>query len=125
MGSPNDRKSPPKRIRIEFEKGDNYQEVYAEGAFGGITPSGLIRFMLYNDRGPTPKALHHEIDPDGSLGPEISEKRETNDGFVRDLKIGVTMTPSAAAALAAWLKEKVDLLRTQAREEGEDEPEVS
>lgn len=125
MGTRNENRGIPPELRIAFEKDTNFKDFFAEGAFGGVTPSGMIRFMLYCDQAPDPIALHHRVDDDGSLGSELEDQREMPDGFVRLLKAGVTMTPPAAEALARWLQGKVDLLKQQANEGVDDDDSIS
>jgi hypothetical protein len=125
MGNPDDVNSPSQDLRIAMEQDSNYQEIYAEGAFGGITPSGMVHFRLYCDQGPIPTVIHHEINLNGTLGPELVNLREAPDGIARVFKAGITMTPKAAEALARWLDEKVMLIKNQKNEEGENEPSVS
>jgi len=125
VGNQNDKHRMPIDLRIEFKKDDNYSSFFAEGAFGGITPSGLIHFDLYCDQGAVPSAVHHQIDQAGAVGPEIESKREMHPGLVRLLKAGITMPPPAAEALARWLQDKVDLLKKQQAEESGDESSIS
>ncbi len=125
MGNPKKENAVHDEVRIAFEKDQHYTDFFAEGAFGGITPSGLVHFDLYCDQAPVPKAFHYMVDEDGNIGPEISSRRELDAGIVRLIKAGVTMHPPAAEALARWLQEKVDLLKAAQEGKGDDESPIS
>ena len=40
------------RVAFDYIKGQHFRAIRADGAIGGITPSGSIHFALYSERHP-------------------------------------------------------------------------
>jgi len=103
-----------KSITFSFKRVPDYRIVLATGAFGGVTPSGLIKMDLFTEYVPPPETVEQEIAEDGSLGTEI--RRGPNERHVtRDLQIGVMMTSDSAERIGNWLLQRAK----QARERQE------
>ena len=96
-------------IRFHYIKSNYWRVIKAEGAIGGITPSGDIFFSLYNERVPLPDVTVQAIE-NGQLSPEIIEQRKTQEGILREIEVGVNMSVSTARALIVWLQEKVNII---------------
>jgi hypothetical protein len=46
---------------VHYIKSKDFRVIYAEGAWGGPSPHGMIAFSLYNERPPIPiKGVLHE-----------------------------------------------------------------
>lgn len=101
----------PKKIRFHFIKGNYYRVIRVEGVHGGLTPHGHIFAALFNERAPIPQVTSHTMNQDGSLGEEIMDERETKDGFVREVEVGVMMDLAAAEGFHKWLGEKIAQLK--------------
>jgi hypothetical protein len=75
--------------------------VYAEGAYGGPSPRGIIEFALYNERRPIPRAGKFHV---GGEPPIASEEiTDIRTGIVREVEFAVMMTPEMAKGLGKWL----------------------
>jgi hypothetical protein len=96
-------------LKFHYIKSNYWRVIRAEGAIGGITPSGDIFFSLYNERVPLPDVTVQAIE-NGHLSPEIIEQRKTSDGILRDIEVGVNLSAHTAKALIKWLQEKVEIL---------------
>ncbi len=91
-----------KKVKIKYIFRDDYNPVYSNGAYGGVTSSGEIVANFYFERHPLPNA---EI-----LGPD-SHAYEPNDlpnSAVRCVETGVILSPETARRLAAWLLKQAD-----------------
>lgn len=98
-----------KEITFQFEKDPEYRIITANGAWGGITPRGELKFDLFFEHVDLPEEITYMATPDG-LGPEIS--RTPNPApITREALIGVVMTPENAENLGRWLLEKTSVLR--------------
>jgi len=93
------------RIRFHYLKSSAFRVVYAEGAYGGLTPHGNISISFYNDRYPIPQIVEHQISQEGKLGGEIS--RVGKDGVVREVEVDVLLTIPTAKSLRDWLEQKI------------------
>ena len=93
------------RVVYQYEKNQNYRVVYANGAFGGVTPRGDIKFELFIEYVKIPETVVRSMTPDG-LGPEI-ERSPEGGPITRESQVGVIMAPSQAKSLAHWLLGKL------------------
>lgn len=109
----NDQKNIPKNVKFIYEKADDYKVIYVNGAQGGITMNGELRFDLFLEHPSFPKSDTHSINEDGSLGPRIEVKLEGDfpedcPEVVRERKIGIILEPQHARVIANWILGKVD-----------------
>jgi hypothetical protein len=103
-------------LRVHFLKSNFYRVVHADGAYGGISPQGLIQIYLYSERAPLPTSIGYALSADGQVGPEIPEARESRDGLVREIEVGATMTLQTAIAVHQWLGNKIEQLKAAQKE---------
>lgn len=101
------------RVVYRYEKNRDYRLIFANGAMGGATPRGDIKFDLFIEYLEAPEQTVHSITPDG-LGPEI-ERTPSGPGFTRQSQVGVIMSPGQARSLAHWLMSQVDAMEKKAR----------
>ena len=94
-----------RRVVFQFEKNPEYRVIYANGAFGGATPRGDIKFDLFIEYAGSPEEVAHSMTPDG-LGPEV-ERSPEDMPFVRESQIGVIMSPGQAKSFGHWLLSKI------------------
>jgi hypothetical protein len=94
-----------KKLTFRYEQSPNYRSIYSNGAFGGITPPGEIRFDLFFEYSKTPEEITHSLTPDG-LGPEI-QRKPGSAPVTREVLMGVVMSKDGAKNLAHWLLQKV------------------
>jgi hypothetical protein len=104
-------KAPPGTVTFNYIKSGHFRVVLAEGAWGGISPSGRILMNFYNDRAPIPRAVTHEVAADGQLGPVVAGQTVSKNGIVREVEVAVSMDAAAAEALVAWLQGKLTVIR--------------
>ncbi len=96
-------------VKFHYIKSNFFRVVHADGAIGGITPAGNIFMSLYSERGAIPQIMIHDVSESGELGPERIGERAGREGIVREVDIGVEMSPAAAMALITWLQEKLEI----------------
>jgi hypothetical protein len=97
-----------KKIKFFFQKSNLFRVVHADGAWGGLTPDLQIFFSLFNTRPPIPQILGQAITPDGQLGAEIPEMTVVKDGILREVEVGVMMSPENVQALIDFLQTRVE-----------------
>ncbi len=106
-----------KEITFRFVRSANYHIVVANGAWGGMTPRGELKFDLFFEHVELPEAISYLSTPDG-LGPEVSRTPAVTP-ITREALIAVVMTTENAENLGRWLLEKVGQQRK--KEAGEPE----
>jgi len=97
------------QLRVHMLKSPGYREVHADGAFGGVTPKGLIHFSLYSERGPIPREMVYSVE--GDTLREHLDMRVSREGIVRQLQVGVYLDVRTAEALRDWLTARIDEVR--------------
>ena len=100
-------------IIFDYIKSPVFRTIRADGAIGGPTPTGHIHFALYNERQAIPRQVVHTLNADGTLGPEISERRVSRPGIVRDMDVDVFMSVDVAENFCNWLREQIQTIRAR------------
>ena len=95
------------RVKFHYLKSGLYRVIHADGAWGGLTPDLQLFFSFFNTRPPIPKILGFEISEEGMLSKELPEIKESKDGLVREVEVGVVMSPENVEALIAFLQERL------------------
>lgn len=110
---PEENKTGDSKIReilVHYIKSNTFRVIYAEGAHGGISPSGKIQMALYNERQPIPQQTQHAIEEVGKhavkVGKEIVEKRIVRKGLVREVEAEILMEVAAAKVIGQWLLDR-------------------
>lgn len=102
------------KLHFHFVRSSAFRVVYAEGAFGGVSPKGAIRMAFFNERQPIPDEVVHEaVEATGgfAIGTEIPGSRVGKAGIVRELEVDVVMNVETAVAVHAWLGKKIEELK--------------
>jgi len=95
---------------IDFHniKSNGFRTIHVDGAFGGVTPLGNhISMTVFSERWPVPTQITHKIDQAGTLGEELTERRATRGGIVRELEANLVFDIETAKRLADWLLGKI------------------
>lgn len=103
-----------REISVHYIKSNTFRVIYAEGAHGGISPSGKIQMALYNERHPIPQETRHAVEEVGKdqvkFGKEIEEKRIGRTGLVREVEAEILLDVEGAKRIGAWLLEQTATL---------------
>jgi len=113
-----DERSETPEITFHFIKSNFFRVFHVDGAWGGITPSGLIEINFYSERFPIPRQIFHPILPGGRLGNEFQERRVSKEGLVREIEAGAMMDLNTAKSVRDWLNDQIKVLeeRQQAKQ---------
>lgn len=95
----------PAQVQFHYVKSNFFRVVYAEGAWGGLSPAGRIVINFYNERAPIPLLQTVAVNPDGSLGAIVTA--EGKSGILREVEVAVTMDVDHARELHKWLADKI------------------
>lgn len=100
-----------RRVTYDMIKSNQFRVIHADGVFGGLGPGRNLFFTLFAERPAMPTQLTHELDESEGgmkLGKELTALRQSRGTVIRDLEVGVIMSPGGAAALYRWLKGKLE-----------------
>ncbi len=90
------------KFRYIFSK--DYNPVYCNGAYGGISPQGDIVANFFLERLPLPNFVTNSINSDGTLSGNISKDPEDLDNtFIRYVTNGIVLNEVGARAIYEWL----------------------
>jgi hypothetical protein len=107
MGGFNMSKNKPE-LTFKYVFADDYNPVYANGAHGGVSPRGELVMNFYLERMALPRSVTHEINPNGTIGSEVSaEPDDLKSSMVRFIAAGVVLNCQSAKELHLWLGERV------------------
>src|SRR5437870_13056089 len=106
----------PKKLRIEYQKSQSFRVIHADGAYGGTSPRLQLFVAFYSERFPIPKVLTYEMGVKGAPEHEILEERDSKEGIIREVEVGVMLDINAAKGFAAWLNQQVEALEKRREE---------
>jgi hypothetical protein len=87
--------SQPTEVNFDYLKSGQFRLVHADGAYIAITQSGLT-ISFFAERAAIPKRIVHALNPDGTIGQELQDKREVRNAIIRDTEVSVVMTREVA-----------------------------
>jgi hypothetical protein len=98
-------------VDIHFIKNNDFKTVLATGAFGGISPNGLINMNIFTERTPIPNKISYQID---SKNPALDSSNETGTegkaGIIREVQFGMLIDIQTAKNISAWLNSQISQL---------------
>lgn len=98
-------------ISIKYIFENNYNPLYVNGTYGGISPKGDIVANFYLERMAMPYEIFHKINPNGTLG-EVAgyDPDDLERSMVRYVSQGVVLNKKTAVELIAFLSAMVEQL---------------
>lgn len=98
----------PTTVNFHFVKSQYFRVMHADGAWGGLSPNGMIHMSVYSERFPIPQSLEQNVTPEGRIEGEAS--KVTRDGVIREVDADIVMTRDVAVSIRDWLTARIDLL---------------
>lgn len=95
-----------KKITVHNKIANTYREIHVDGAFGGITPRGLVNLSFYAERTPIPKSSEFSI-VDGKIGELITNSDDSKSGILREFEFGIYTDINVAKSLIKLITDKV------------------
>ena len=98
-----------KVVKFKYIFADDYNPVYANGVFGGVTPAGEIVINFYLERHALPISQSHHIKQDGTLDNNVfmNEPDDLVSSMVRFIKSGVVLNLEGAKTVHSWLEKQI------------------
>jgi hypothetical protein len=100
------------RLKIKYIFPKDYNPVFVNGAYGGLSPRGDIVVNFFLERPALPNSQTYEIN-DGKIGTEIIEERDPTDlqgSIVRYISQGIILDYKNAKELQRWLGSHIEQL---------------
>jgi hypothetical protein len=94
----------PDQVTFRYVKSPDHRTVYADGVFGGLTPTLNVRMGFFTHYREQPESVTYK--PEAGRLTEV--KRSGSEGFVRELHTDVLLSVEAAQNLYKWLGEKIE-----------------
>lgn len=106
--------SEERQIKFKYVFPENYNPIYCNGAFGGISTHGEIVANFFLERMPIPNSMTNLVNPDGSLGGVVSVDPETlEDTVIRHVSTGIVLNEDSARAIYTWLGNQIQELESR------------
>jgi hypothetical protein len=96
------------QITIHNKFASGYRQIHVDGAFGGITPRGLINLSFFAERVPIPKSSDFKIE-NNAIGALIENSADSKNGVLREYEFGVYMNPEVAKSIITMLSTQLEL----------------
>jgi hypothetical protein len=94
-------------LKFDYIKSNFFRVIHVDGAWGSVTPNLNIQMAIFNERRAIPKQTVQVINPDGTIGEEIPEKRVERDAVVREVEADLVMNLQTAKHIIIWLQQRV------------------
>jgi hypothetical protein len=102
----------PDQIKFKYKFPDNYNPVYVNGAFGGITANGELVLNFYLERHALPVSQTMELLANGQLGNEVGrEPEDLRASMVRYIGPGIVLSPLGAEAIYRFLEQQLNAMK--------------
>lgn len=95
-----------REITIHNIKGNQYREVFSDGASLGITPTGYFHLNFFSQRNAIPKGMVFDLSEEGHLGELKSLTQDSKTGIVRQHEIGIYLDLKTCENLRDLLDKK-------------------
>ena len=106
--------SEERQIKFNYIFPENYNPVYCNGAFGGVSTQGDIIANFFMERPPVPNSVTNSINSDGTLGGIIEvDPQNINDTIIRYISTGIVLNEENARAVYEWLGNQIQELENR------------
>lgn len=106
--------SEERQIKFKYVFPENYNPIYCNGAFGGISTHGEIVANFFLERMPIPNSMTNLVNPDGSLGGVVSvDPDNLDETVIRHVSTGIVLNEESAEAIHAWLGNQIQELENR------------
>ena len=103
-------KAKATKVKFRYIFPDDYNPVYVNGTYGGITSRGEIAMNFYLERQALPYEVVHKLSDKGEIKEQISREPEESEDTVtavRFISTGVVLSYDTAVVIRDWLSGKI------------------
>ena len=100
---------PEQSIKFKYKFNKDYNTIYVNGAWGGITPQGqYIVANFYLERVGVPISEERTLTESGNLSEDVSFKPDDlQQSLVRFVESGIVINLKSAKTIHKWLGQKI------------------
>jgi len=98
-------KDQPKTVSFKYIFPSDLKELHVSGAFGGVSPDGMIRMAFYSERQAIPNVEKRTVNPDKTLGDQKEEEKKYQ--YVRIVQASLVFNDKAATSFINWLDGRI------------------
>lgn len=105
------------RLYISWQKSNFFRVIHSDGAWGGLTPKGMLSIAFFSERAPIPRttSLKIDISPGSNVASASGAERvdDSREGIVREVECQILMSVDSARLLQQWLAEHLQAVDLQ------------
>lgn len=99
----------PDTVVIHNKISDYYKAYHVDGAYGGITPQGILSLSFFAERFPIPKSTEFKVNQEsGRIVSKIADSPDSKTGVIREYEAGIYMSLDTAKEIIKLLQTKID-----------------
>lgn len=103
-----------RQIKFKYVFPKDYNPVYCNGAYGGISTSGEIVANFFLERMPIPNSIMNSVNEDGSLSGEVAvEPEDLKETVIRYISTGIVLSEASAKSIYEWLGNHIQELENR------------
>ena len=103
-----------RQIKFRYIFPEDYNPVYCNGAYGGISTNGEIVANFFLERMPLPNSMTNSISEDGSLSDVIEiDPSDIEKTVIRYISTGIVLSEKSARAIYSWLGTQLEELESR------------
>lgn len=107
-------KEAKNNIKFKYIFSENYNPVYCNGAFGGVSPQGEIVANFFLERLPIPNSITNTFDSEGNIVDILdTEPADLDNSIVRHVSTGIVLSETTAKSIYAWLGKQIEELESR------------
>lgn len=96
-------------VKFKYIFSDDYNPVYVNGAYGGVTARGEIVVNFYLERHALPYSVTHSLEQGGAVGEQVArEPEDSARTLVRFVTNGIVLSAEHAKSIHAWLGKHIE-----------------
>ena len=103
--------SDERKIKFRYIFPDNYNPVYCNGTYGGVSPNGEIIANFFLERMPIPNSVIQNVNEDGTLSGIVEADPENlGETVIRYVSTGIVLSENSARSIYDWLGAQIQEL---------------
>ncbi|GEM_PF-958424 len=113
------RRTLPAKLDVHYVKSTSCRVIHVSGAWGSITPQGIIHAAVYSEHVFLPEHVEYPITEDG----KVTDVRFPGNVITREIEAELFMNQEVATSLRNWLNDRLaelEILIEQPRKEQTD-----
>lgn len=105
--------SDSKEVQFIYNKKEDYEPIYVNGVYGGVTPRGDLLCHFFYEYVDVPEKEILELDEKGQIKPDTLKKIQKNDDsdnvktVKRDIRVGIIIPAHQIQSISAWMLDKL------------------